>query len=80
MKTTDNRERVKVIITVVKRLNTNEILKEVNPGCSTNIDTVCKLFEEGQEFVTDMTTVPEGFCPGAFVDIFRYLSGLQARV
>lgn len=74
----DKRKRVKVKITVVKRLNTDEILKDINPGCSASIDPVCGLFREGQEFVTDMTTVPEGFCPGAFVDIFRYVSGLRS--
>jgi len=35
-------------------------------------------FTEGQEFVTDMSAMPEGFRPGAFVDLFRYISGLRA--
>ncbi|MBW1783798.1 MAG: TIGR04076 family protein [Deltaproteobacteria bacterium] len=73
-----SKKRVKVKITVVKRLNTDEILKDVDPGCSGEMDPVCPIFVEGQEFVTDMTTMPDGFCPGAFVDIFRFISGLRS--
>ena len=68
----------KIKITVVKRLNFNEIHANTNPGCSANIDPVCEHFTEGQEFVTDLSTVPEGFCPFAFVEISRYISGLRA--
>ena len=69
----------KVKITVVKRLNCNEIHADSDLGCSANVPPVCDRFEEGQEFVTDLTTgVPEGFCAGAFVDMFRYLSGLKS--
>jgi len=42
------------------------------------MDSVCNQFKEGQEFVTDIAKVPEGFCPSAFVDIFRFISGLQS--
>ena len=68
----------KVKITVVKRLNFNEIHGDSDLGCSAELDPVCDQFSEGQEFVTDMTTVPEGFCPGAFADIFRFISGLRS--
>ena len=68
----------KVKITVVKRLNFNEIHGEKKPDCSSNIPPVCDQFTEGQEFVTDLSAIPEGFCPFAFVDISRYLSGLRA--
>tara|TARA_Y100000294_G_C8478982_1_gene305920 strand:- start:132 stop:392 length:261 start_codon:yes stop_codon:yes gene_type:complete len=53
------------IIDKRKRLNTDEILRDINPDCSANIDPVCGLLKEGQKFATDMTTVPEGFCPSA---------------
>ena len=33
---------------------------------------------EGQEFITDLVRIPEGFCPGAFADIFRYVSALRS--
>ncbi len=67
-----------VKITVVKRLNFNEIHGGRELGCSTNVGAVCDQFEEGQEFVTDMISVPEGFCPWAFADICRYISGLRS--
>jgi uncharacterized repeat protein (TIGR04076 family) len=69
---------VKVKITVVKRLDFDTIHAASDLGCSANLDSVCELFREGQEFVTDMTRVPDGFCPAAFVDIFRFISGLRA--
>ncbi|MCE5249360.1 TIGR04076 family protein [bacterium] len=68
----------KVKITVVKRLDFNEIHSGSNLPCSTDLAPVCEVFSEGQEFVTDMTTVPEGFCTFAFVDLARYMSGLRA--
>ena len=68
----------RVKITVVKRLNFNEIHKNSNPGCSADIEPVCDQFIEGQEFIIDWKKVPEGFCPHAFVDISRYISGLRA--
>ncbi len=67
----------KVRITVVKRLNFNEIHGNSDLGCSAKMDPVCPRFAEGQEFVTDMTKMPEGFCPAAFVDIFRFINGLR---
>lgn len=68
----------KVKITVVKRLNFEEIHAGSEVGCSADMSPVCDQFEEGQEFVTDLSTVPEGFCAGAFVDIFRFVSGLRS--
>ena len=68
----------KIKITVVKRLNFNEIHANSHVGCTFNIEPVCPVFEEGQEFVTDVSTVPEGFCAGAFADIFRFISGLRS--
>ena len=49
----------KVKITVVKRLNFNEIHADSDLGCSAEMEPVCGAFTEGQEFVTDMTSVPE---------------------
>jgi len=68
----------RIKITVVKRHDFRQIHADTDLGCSANIPPVCEHFEEGQEFVTDLSCVPEGFCPFAFVDISRYLSGLRA--
>ena len=68
----------KVKITVVKRLNFNEIHGDTNTGCSANMEPVCDQFTDGQEFITDMRTIPEGFCTFAFLDISRYISGLRS--
>ncbi len=65
-------------ITVVKCLDFNEIHRDTDPGCSADIPPVCDRFTEGQVFETDMETVPEGFCPFAFVDLSRYISGLRS--
>ena len=68
----------KVKITVVKRLNFDQIHADSDLGCSAMMDPVCNQFTEGQEFVTDLLSVPDGFCPWAFIDISRYLSGLRS--
>ena len=68
----------KVKITVIKRLNFNEIHKDTKLNCSADLTPVCDQFTEGQEFITDLSSVPEGFCPFAYVDISRYISGLRA--
>ena len=65
-------------ITVVKRLSFDEIHADSDPGCSATMPPVCDQFVEGQEFVTDLMRVPDGFCPAAFVDIFRFISGLRS--
>lgn len=66
-----------VRITVVKRLNRDEIHRDSDLLCSCKGAPVCPLFMEGQEFITDYTTIPEGFCAGAWADIFRFVCGLQ---
>ena len=67
----------KVKITVVKRPNLDEIHADSDLGCTPQMDPVCDRFREGQEFVTDFSSVPEGFCTGAYADIYRFLSGLR---
>tara|TARA_B100000315_G_C14175126_1_gene406349 strand:+ start:77 stop:427 length:351 start_codon:yes stop_codon:yes gene_type:complete len=69
-------DRVK--ITVVKRLNFNEIHADSNTECTPNMDPVCNRFNEGDVFITDLKALPEGFCPAAFADIFRYVTGLRS--
>jgi uncharacterized repeat protein (TIGR04076 family) len=36
------------------------------------------LFEENQSFVADYTAMPEGFCAGAWADLFRFVLALQS--
>ena len=67
----------KVKITVVKLLDLNDIHGNADLGCSGKMDPVCLRFTEGQEFVDDGTQMPEGFCPAAYVDIYRFTSGLR---
>jgi uncharacterized repeat protein (TIGR04076 family) len=67
-----------VKITVVKRLNRDVIHTDSQLDCSCKGPPVCPLFREGQEFVADMKSVPAGFCPGAYADLFRFITGLEA--
>ncbi len=67
-----------VRITVVKRLDRDEILADVDPGCSCRGETQCDRFKDGQTFLAEYTRMPDGFCPGAWADLFRYVVGLQA--
>lgn len=67
-----------VRITVVKRLNRDEIFRDVDPGCSCRGEPQCDRLEEGQTFLAEYTRMPEGFCPGAWADLFRYVLGLQS--
>jgi len=64
----------KVKITVVKRLGRSEVHGDANPGCSAELTDLCPVFTEGQEFVIskDNSSAPEGFCSGAWADIFRH--------
>lgn len=67
-----------VKITMVKKLDRDVIHADSRPGCSCKGPPVCPLCDEGQEFVADMKTVPAGFCPGAYADLFRFITGLEA--
>lgn len=67
----------RIRITVVKRLSFDDIFADSDPGCSADMESVCGQFEDGQEFISDGGQMPEGFCPGAYADIFRFISGLR---
>ncbi len=67
----------KVKITVVKVSDINEIHKDTKSlGCSADIAPRCGKFEVGQEFVTDMQSIPQNFCPHAFCDISHHINVL----
>lgn len=67
-----------VKITVVRKMHRDGIWADGDPGCSSSSEPVCQVFEEGQEFTADIEHMPDGFCPGAWADIFRFVCGLQA--
>lgn len=67
-----------VRITVVKRLNRDEIHADSDLGCSCKGPPLCPLFYEGQQFQARYTQMPEGFCPGAFADLFRFIVALES--
>jgi len=73
----------KVKITVIKRLNTQEIHGDADLGCTANVLTPqCPAFEEGQEFIwpsagETRNAAPDGFrCSGAWEDIYRHITVL----
>ena len=68
----------RVRITVVKRLHTEEVLAGVDPGCSCRGRPRCEVFEDGQAFLAEYDRMPEGFCPGAWADLFRFVLALQS--
>lgn len=68
----------KVRITVVRCLSRDEVFGGRDPGCTSTGGAVCPMMREGQEFVTDYTHVPAGFCAGAWADLFRFVVGLEA--
>jgi uncharacterized repeat protein (TIGR04076 family) len=46
-------------------------------GAAPDFEPVCPLFEVGDTFIADVAGPPEGFCPAAFDDLYRYISGLR---
>ena len=67
----------KIKITIVKCLSTREIHGAADLGCSAELDDVCPAFREGQEFIIEDGCQPEGFCSGAWADIFRHTRTLM---
>lgn len=57
----------KVKITVLKTLFFDDLAEKYGMDGL----PVCKIFKEGQVFITDGRTMPEGFCTWAFADIFK---------
>ena len=65
----------KVKITVLKRVNVNDLFDENPPAAYDEnwITPQCKRFADGQEFVVDSHNCPPDFCNWAFSDIQRDL-------
>ena len=71
------RKAKKVRITVIKTLNRDEIHGGANLGCSApELTPTCPAFVAGQEFIVTKGQ-PEGFCSGAWADIYRHVTTLK---
>ena len=68
----------KVKVTVVRKVDMRTIHPDEDMGQADWLEPVCDAFNVGDEFIIDGSDCPQGFCQGAFVDIFRYVSGLRA--
>ena len=68
----------KVRVTVIRKVDMRTIHPDQDMGAADWLEPVCPAFKVGDEFIVEGGACPEGFCQGAFVDIFRYISGLRA--
>lgn len=67
----------KVRVTVVRKVDMRTIHPDEDMGNVDRMEPVCQAFNVGDEFIVDGNGCPEGFCQGAFIDIFRFISGLR---
>ena len=58
-----------VKITVLQRLVHTNLLKKY----ADSIWSPCERLKEGQEFISKMANIPEGFCSWAWADIQKYV-------
>jgi uncharacterized repeat protein (TIGR04076 family) len=66
-------------ITVLKRSFNTEIINRYVADERKKTLGPCEVFKEGQEFVTDVFgTIPVGFCPWAWDDIYKDLVGFAS--
>jgi len=70
---------IKCKITVLQRTFNQEIVEEYVQHERRQTLGPCEVFREGQEFVTDVFgSMPAGFCPWAWDDIYKSLVGFAA--
>ncbi len=62
-----------VRITVLKKTFNQEWVDEYTEGVEWKPEGCCHSFEEGQEFISDGTNMPEGFSDWAWTDIHKYV-------
>lgn len=67
----------KIKITVISKLSMTDIHPHGDGGAAPDFEPICPMFEVGDEFIADIDAAPRGFCPAAFDDIYRYISGLR---
>lgn len=66
-----------VKITVAKRLSTTDVFGKSRPRTSGTVEEVCPRFKEGDVYVSDKGSCPEGFCSWAYADIQRDIVHLR---
>ena len=70
---------IKCKITVIKRSFNAEIVDQYVADERKLTLGPCEVFTEGQEFITDVfSTIPTGFCPWAWDDIYKELVGFAS--
>ena len=65
-------------ITVVKKMDSKDVLGKSMPETSEDYTSTCNLWEEGKEFIVKRDgKMPENFCSWAWHDIHRDITTLQ---
>ena|SRR6056297_2696852 len=67
-----------VKITVLRCLTTEDALGGVDAQCTLAGASCCPAFSGGEVFLAEYDAMPEGFCPGAWTDLFRFVLALQS--
>ena len=67
----------KIKITIIEKLNMADVHPSGEGGAVPDFEPVCPMLQVGDQFIADVDTAPPGFCPAAFDDIYRYISGLR---
>jgi uncharacterized repeat protein (TIGR04076 family) len=57
-------------ITVLRVLQSSDIFKEFPVKPRDWMERPCEVFEEGQEFILDKLSMPDGFCEAAWYTIY----------
>ena len=66
----------KVKITVLKRFHPSDVF-ETSPVTSETPFGECELFKDGQEFIVENMSMPEGFCNTAWISIYSNIRMLS---
>jgi uncharacterized repeat protein (TIGR04076 family) len=70
-------EQYDVKITVAKKLSTKDVFGSSPPRISKDVESVCPRFKEGDTYVSEKGSCPQGFCSWAFADIQRDIAHLR---
>jgi uncharacterized repeat protein (TIGR04076 family) len=66
----------RVKITVLKRFHPSEVFEKSPVTIETPFGE-CELFKEGQEFIVENMSMPEGFCNTAWISIYSNIRMLS---
>lgn len=70
-------EQYDVKITVAKKLSTANVFGPKAPKISEAVEDVCPRFKEGDVYLSEKGSCPQGFCSWAFADIQRDIAHLR---